>query len=99
MRRRSSTFPEPISRDMTYVAVREFAQNLSLIPPQVVYSCDKCMKPTSVVRFAVGFAIDTTFKQTGERTTITKLDLYTVRDGKVVRDEVCYDTPPGPSVR
>ena len=49
-------------------------------------------------RFAVRFAIDTTFKLTGERTTITKLDLYTLEDGKIVRDEVYYNTPPGPSV-
>ena len=47
-------------------------------------------------RFAVRFAIGTTFKSTGERTTITKLDLYTVENGKIVRDEVYYHTPPGP---
>lgn len=50
-------------------------------------------------RFAVRFAIDTTFKSTGERKTITKLDLYTVEGGKIVRDEVYYHTPPGPSAR
>lgn len=50
-------------------------------------------------RFAVRFAIDTTFKRSGQRTTITKMDLYTVEEGKIVRDEVYYNTPPGPSVR
>lgn len=49
-------------------------------------------------RFVVRFAIDTTFKQTGQRTTITKMDLYTVEGGKIVRDEVYYNTPPGPAV-
>lgn len=48
-------------------------------------------------RFAVRFAIDTTFTATGERTTITKMDLYSVEDGKIVRDEVFYNTPPRPS--
>jgi len=48
-------------------------------------------------RFAVRFAIDTTFKPTGERTTITKMDLYTVEGGRIVRDEVYYHTPPSPS--
>lgn len=48
-------------------------------------------------RFAVRFAIDTTFRRTGVRATITKLDLYTVEDGKIVRDEVFYNTPPRPS--
>lgn len=47
-------------------------------------------------RFAVRFAIDMTFKTTGMRTTITKMDLYTVKDGKIVRDEVFYNTPPEP---
>ena len=45
-------------------------------------------------RFAVRFGIDTTSTATGERTTITKLDLYTVERGKIVRDEVYYHTPP-----
>lgn len=50
-------------------------------------------------RFCVRFAIDTTFKQNGERTTVTKLDLYTVENGKIERDEVFYNTPPGPLAR
>lgn len=45
-------------------------------------------------RFAVRFLIDTTFKPTGQRTTMTKLDLYTVEAGKMVRNEVYYHAPP-----
>lgn len=41
-------------------------------------------------RFAARFAIDTTSKATGERSTITKISLYTVQHGKVVREEVYY---------
>lgn len=50
-------------------------------------------------QFAVRFAIDTTFKVAGERSTIIKLDLYTVQAGKIVRDEVYYHSPPFPLPR
>ncbi|MCA1367230.1 nuclear transport factor 2 family protein [Bradyrhizobium sp. BRP14] len=45
-------------------------------------------------RFAVSFAIDATFKPSGRRATIRRLDLYTVQDGAIVRSEVYYNTPP-----
>lgn len=45
-------------------------------------------------KFAVRFLIDSTFQPTGTRTTTRKLDLYTVRDGMIVRSEVYYNTPP-----
>ena len=48
-------------------------------------------------QFAVRFAIDTTSNPTGERTTITKMSLYTVEAGKLVREEVYYNAPPPPS--
>lgn len=44
-------------------------------------------------RFAVRFSIEATEAST-TRKTITKLDLYTVRDGRIVRSEVYYNTPP-----
>lgn len=48
-------------------------------------------------RFAVRFAIDTTFKPTGERTTIMKMSLYTLDEAKIVREEVYYmNAPPRP---
>lgn len=45
-------------------------------------------------RFAARFSIDATFIPTGRRTTIRKLDLYTVHDGVIVCSEVYYNTPP-----
>jgi SnoaL-like domain len=42
-------------------------------------------------RFAVRFAIDATVPATGTRTTITKMELNTVDDGKVVRNEIFYN--------
>lgn len=45
-------------------------------------------------QFTVLFSIDTTFKPTGARSTIRKLDLYAVEGGSVVRSEVFYSTPP-----
>lgn len=44
-------------------------------------------------QFTVLFSIDTTSKPTGARSTIRKLDLYTVEDGSVVKSEVFYSTP------
>lgn len=49
-------------------------------------------------RFAVRFTVDATFGPTGQRTTTTKMDLYTVAGGKLVRNEVYYHAPP-PAVR
>lgn len=48
-------------------------------------------------QFAVRFAIDATFKPTAERTTITKMCLYAVEDGKLAREEVFYAVPPRPA--
>ena len=45
-------------------------------------------------RFAVRFAIDVTVGRTGESTTITKMELNTVEDGKVVLNEVFYNANP-----
>lgn len=41
-------------------------------------------------RFGVIFAMDCTFKPTGERTQMQELAIYTVRDGKIVREEFFY---------
>lgn len=41
-------------------------------------------------RFAVIFAIDATNKATGERSEMKEVALYTVADGKIVREEFFY---------
>lgn len=46
-------------------------------------------------RFAVFFKYDVTLKPTGQRTSLDEVALYTVRDGKIVREEFFYVPPPG----
>jgi len=41
-------------------------------------------------RFIVGFKIDATFKPAGQRFTMEEMALYTVEDGKIVREEFFY---------
>jgi uncharacterized protein YbjT (DUF2867 family)/ketosteroid isomerase-like protein len=49
-------------------------------------------------RFAVRFAFDQTHRPTGRRAEATKLSLYTVAGGAIVREEVSYfDPPPHPA--
>ena len=40
--------------------------------------------------FAVYYDYDTTFKPTGQRSSMKEMALYTVRDGQVVREEFFY---------
>jgi len=47
-------------------------------------------------QFAVQFTFDSTFKPTGQRRSLTEMALYTVKDGKIVREEFFYN-PQGPS--
>lgn len=42
--------------------------------------------------FAVFFEYDTTFKPTGKRNTMREMALYTVDNGKIVREEFFYRT-------
>jgi ketosteroid isomerase-like protein len=42
-------------------------------------------------QFAVQFSFDATFKPTGQRQSMTEMALYTVRDGKIVREEFYYN--------
>jgi ketosteroid isomerase-like protein len=44
-------------------------------------------------QFAVQYTYDTTFKPTGQRVTMTEMALYTVKDGKVVREQFYYNVP------
>jgi len=44
-------------------------------------------------RFAIRFSMDVVDRATGRPGTITKVCLYTVRDGRIVREEVCHLTP------
>jgi len=43
-------------------------------------------------RFIVGFRFDVTMKSNGHRFTMEEMALYTVKDGKIVREEFFYDT-------
>lgn len=45
-------------------------------------------------RFAVRFTFDATHKPTGQRSTTSKMSLYTVADGAITREEVFYFDPP-----
>jgi hypothetical protein len=45
-------------------------------------------------KLAVRFAFDQTHLPTGRRRTAVKVSLYTVADAAIVREEVCYLTPP-----
>ena len=47
-------------------------------------------------QFAVRFTFDSTFKPTGQRRSLTEMALYTVKDGKIVREEFFYN-PARPS--
>lgn len=44
-------------------------------------------------QFAVRFDFETTFKPTGERSRMTEMALYTVKDGKIVHEHFFYNTP------
>jgi ketosteroid isomerase-like protein len=44
-------------------------------------------------QFAVHYVYDTTFKPTGKRNHITEMALYTVQDGKIVREQFFYNIP------
>lgn len=41
-------------------------------------------------RFIVGFQLDVTPKSSGKRTQMEEMALYTVKDGKIVREEFFY---------
>lgn len=44
-------------------------------------------------QFAVQYTFDVTFKPTGKRTRMTEMALYTVKDGKIVREQFFYNAP------
>jgi ketosteroid isomerase-like protein len=44
-------------------------------------------------QFAVQYVFDTTFKPTGQRSAISEMALYAVKDGKIVREEFFYNAP------
>ncbi|MGH7562445.1 MAG: SnoaL-like domain-containing protein [Gemmatimonadales bacterium] len=44
-------------------------------------------------QFAVRYEFETTFKPTGVRSRFTEMALYTVKDGKIVREEFYYHLP------
>ncbi len=41
-------------------------------------------------QFAVRFKMDMTFKETGNRTTMDEVGLYTIRDGKIAEERFLY---------
>ena len=44
-------------------------------------------------QFAVQYVFDATFKPTGQRSAMTEMALYTVKDGKIVREQFFYHAP------
>ncbi len=44
-------------------------------------------------QFAVNYMYDVTFKPTGQRMQMTEMALYTVKDGKIVREQFFYHMP------
>ena len=42
-------------------------------------------------RFGLIFEVDVTTRETGDRSTMKELGVYTVKDGKIVREEFFYD--------
>ena len=44
-------------------------------------------------QFVVQYEWDATFKPTGQRTVMTELALYTVKDGKIVHEHFYYNMP------
>jgi len=43
-------------------------------------------------RFGVIFSFDATNKETGDRESMTELGIYTVENGKIIREEFFYNT-------
>jgi ketosteroid isomerase-like protein len=44
-------------------------------------------------QFAVQYTFDATFKPSGQRSTMSEMALYTVKDGKIVREQFYYHVP------
>lgn len=44
-------------------------------------------------QFAVHYTFETTFKPTGQRLSMTEIALYTVKDGRIVREQFFYNAP------
>jgi SnoaL-like domain len=44
-------------------------------------------------QFAVQYTFDATFKPTGQRQRLTEMALYSVKDGKIVREQFFYHVP------
>jgi hypothetical protein len=44
-------------------------------------------------QFAVQYTFDTTFKPTGQRTQLSEMALYQVKDGKIVHEQFFYHIP------
>ena len=44
-------------------------------------------------KFAVEYLFDTTFKQSGERSVMREMALYTVEDGQIVHEHFFYNMP------
>lgn len=44
-------------------------------------------------QFAVQFEFETTFKPSGQRSRMTEMALYTVKDGKIVHEHFFYNSP------
>jgi hypothetical protein len=88
---------EPVAGTIAEMRGSEIAENIRrFMSAHDVHGVEVAGPFVGDGQFAVRFAIHTTFKPTGERTTITKLCLYAVKDGKLAREEVFYAVPPHP---
>jgi ketosteroid isomerase-like protein len=56
----------------------------------IVHSADVSGPFVADDEFAVVFNFDTTFKPTGQRSSMKEMARYTVADGKIVREEFFY---------
>jgi len=67
------------------------AKNAWWIDNHEVHSASICGPWPHDERFVVGFKIDVTNKLSGQRMQMEEVGLYTVADGKIVREEFFYD--------
>jgi len=59
-----------------------------------VESCTVTGPFVSTERFAVVFALSGSEKSNGKKFQMTEIAVYTVADGKIVREEFLYEAPP-----
>ena len=78
--------PEPESRGLAAVKAKSqwWEENMT------VHSAEVFGPFVNGDRFVVGFHLDITNKMSGERSTMSEVGVYTVRDGKIVEEQFFY---------